>query len=186
LEAWTCIILPRICTLSSASGLDPLSVVWNALVKEECDPQGRENNFRSYCPVHRGDARSLSVGEGSDGRVLTTCHAHGCSYREIMNSLGLQESDGFPDGHKLASPARRWRPKVEATQAFLNSLNLAGITWARTRNDNFYWAQVCPACGAPRMWINRVDTRRYQLSCENGCESEDIKMAIDVRAVLVA
>lgn len=54
------------------------------------------------CPVcqpeGRSDQRSLSVGEGSDGKVLLHCFKGGCSYRDIAVAAGLRSrSFAFAD-----------------------------------------------------------------------------------------
>lgn len=62
------------------------------------------------CPAHEDRNPSLSVSQGDDGRILLNCHA-GCTSTEIVESLGLQMSDLFPEtGHprtgKTQSPSR--------------------------------------------------------------------------------
>jgi hypothetical protein len=52
------------------------------------------------CPAHHDRDPSLSVGVGDEERVLLHCHA-GCSTAEILEALGLRESDLFSsNGHK--------------------------------------------------------------------------------------
>jgi 5S rRNA maturation endonuclease (ribonuclease M5) len=50
------------------------------------------------CPSHDDSPRtpSLSVGQGSDGRILLKCFA-GCKPEQIVSDLGLQMSDLYPD-----------------------------------------------------------------------------------------
>lgn len=40
------------------------------------------------CPCHEDTHASLSIGEGTDGRILLYCHA-GCGYTDIRDALGL-------------------------------------------------------------------------------------------------
>lgn len=47
------------------------------------------------CPAHEDRNPSLSIGEGSDGRVLLNCHA-GCSLDAILRALHLDERSLFP------------------------------------------------------------------------------------------
>ena len=45
--------------------------------------------YRARCPAHGGDNKTaLAIQEGEDGKVLLHCHAHGCSYEEIVRAWG--------------------------------------------------------------------------------------------------
>src|SRR5262249_51337398 len=48
---------------------------------------------------------SLSIKEGSDGRVLLHCHA-GCSIDDILRALGLARRDLFPASLPLSAPTQ--------------------------------------------------------------------------------
>lgn len=58
--------------------------------------KGGHGQWTARCPAHDDRQNSLSVGEGSDGRVLLRCHA-GCDVEKIAAALGLTASDLFPD-----------------------------------------------------------------------------------------
>ena len=60
------------------------------------------NEYQARCPAHDDKNPSLSVTE-SDGRILVHCHA-GCSYKEIINALGLRDGDLFLDNDNLDPP----------------------------------------------------------------------------------
>jgi hypothetical protein len=47
------------------------------------------------CPAHDDSTPSLSVSEGSDGKVLIVCH-RGCSLEAILSATGLDHADLFP------------------------------------------------------------------------------------------
>ena len=55
-------------------------------------------NFMARCPCRNDDNNpSLSVSEGTDGRVLVHCHrGNGCDASEICASVGLTISDIMP------------------------------------------------------------------------------------------
>ena len=55
-------------------------------------------NFMARCPCRNDDSNpSLSVSEGTDGRVLVHCHrGNGCDASEICASVGLTISDIMP------------------------------------------------------------------------------------------
>lgn len=53
------------------------------------------SSYSCRCPAHNDLNPSLSVTEGSDGRVLLTCHA-GCSVEDICAAIGIAVADLFP------------------------------------------------------------------------------------------
>ena len=65
------------------------------------------NQFLARCPVHDDHTQSLSVGMGTDGRVLLHCHA-GCPTNSILSALGLDVGDLFSDqaGVPVQAPVR--------------------------------------------------------------------------------
>lgn len=56
---------------------------------------GQGNQYSARCPAHDDKRASLSVSTGRDGRILLHCHA-GCAVTDILDALGLKESDLFP------------------------------------------------------------------------------------------
>jgi putative DNA primase/helicase len=64
------------------------------------------NGWSALCPVHDDNIRSLSIGEGEDGRVLLKCFA-GCPVEDIVDTPGLEMRDLFPDAQtKTATNAQ--------------------------------------------------------------------------------
>ena len=57
------------------------------------------------CPAHNDRTPSLSINEGTDGRVLIKCHA-GCCLENILTATGLTKADLFPE-RPSARPKRR-------------------------------------------------------------------------------
>jgi putative DNA primase/helicase len=55
-----------------------------------------DSGWTARCPAHEDRNPSLTVAEGDDGRILIRCHA-GCETAAILNELGLQLRDLFPD-----------------------------------------------------------------------------------------
>jgi len=66
------------------------------------------NGWVALCPAHDDRTASLSITEGTDGRVLLKCHA-GCSVEKITEALGLTTADLFP-----TKTEGRGVPKTEA------------------------------------------------------------------------
>ena len=55
------------------------------------DVTERGGEHRAPCPAHDGKSKdSLSVKLGDNGKPVVYCHS-GCSYEEIMISLGLRD-----------------------------------------------------------------------------------------------
>ena len=75
-----------------------------------------ENQWVARCPAHDDRHASLSLGVGTDGRILTHCH-RGCTVFDIAESLQLDVRDLFGDtdrqeqpvfcGGRIRLPARR-------------------------------------------------------------------------------
>lgn len=59
-------------------------------------PQRSGHGYMARCPAHDDQNPSLSIGEGSDGKILFTCFA-GCTFEAICTSLDLQTKDLFPE-----------------------------------------------------------------------------------------
>lgn len=70
--------------------------------------QGREPQWLALCPAHDDRAPSLSIREAEDGRILLHCHA-GCSAVEVIDALGLEWADLFPEGVSAYSKPQRQR-----------------------------------------------------------------------------
>lgn len=56
------------------------------------------SNWAAHCPCRNDDSNpSLSIGQGTDGRVLVTCHrGSGCTVDEICEAMNIQKSSLFP------------------------------------------------------------------------------------------
>jgi hypothetical protein len=65
----------------------------------------RDDGWEARCPAHDDRHASLTVAEGTDGRVLVRCHAgDGCTFEEIVAAAGLKPADLF---EARESPSRR-------------------------------------------------------------------------------
>jgi hypothetical protein len=61
------------------------------------------NGWIARCPAHDDRSPSLSLGEGSDGRVLLYCHA-GCTLDAVCAALGIRINELFNDPTKTSKP----------------------------------------------------------------------------------
>jgi hypothetical protein len=65
------------------------------------------SGWMARCSHHDDKQASLSVKEGSDGRVLLHCFA-GCGTADVVVSAGLAFVDLFPPGSRERHPPRVW------------------------------------------------------------------------------
>lgn len=64
-------------------------------------PRRQSYGWLARCPAHDDRRSSLSIGTGTDGRVLLKCHA-GCSVEDIAAAVGVQLNQLFADEPKQA------------------------------------------------------------------------------------
>jgi hypothetical protein len=72
--------------------------------------------WQARCPAHEDRSPSLSIGSGSDGRILLHCFA-GCSHLAIVAALGIAVRDLFagpPPSREQVLKARQERARVNA------------------------------------------------------------------------
>lgn len=162
--------------------LDPLQNMWDALHQAGCEPLGDPHSFDAFCPGHGGRShRNLHVGEGSDGRVLLTCHA-GCDWRGITSALGMDGRALFPVGHRngrRARPAPRTPLPLSEGAAFLDSLLRAGFVWRA-----MVALPRCPYCEGQRcvVWVHEAGG--LDVECPDGCLADEVRRAIETRAAI--
>lgn len=73
------------------------------------------SGFSFCCPAHDDRQASGVLSEGNDGRALICCHA-GCSTNAVVQALGLQIADLFPEDRAVNAP--KARPEVIATYSY--------------------------------------------------------------------
>ena len=62
-------------------------------------PGAGQNQYIARCPAHMDQHQSLSIGVGSDGRILLNCFA-GCDTEEIVEAMDLTMKDLFVEQPK--------------------------------------------------------------------------------------
>lgn len=68
--------------------------------------------FNALCPAHDDKSPSLSISEGEGRKILLKCFA-GCSTDAILNAIGLEMKDLFPDnGLSLVRTSTNFPPVV--------------------------------------------------------------------------
>jgi hypothetical protein len=164
-----------------------MQAVYEACEARSLEPKGPQHKFTCRCPAHEDRDPSLSVCEGADRRALVHCFA-GCDPGDVVQALGLQWGDLFPDRHRNAG-SRSYVPSPPVqnenpVEAILAALGVLGIAWHRTSDTRMYVADRCPGCDERRpgaLWIfnNRIHVcgeyvDQARLTCFNGCTFEAI------------
>lgn len=97
---------------------------------EKVRPGG--SGYTARCPAHDDRSPSLSVCEGSDGRILLYCHA-GCSFEDICSSLSIDPRDLFNDAYR---PVRISRP-AQVSKTTRQALPEPEIATLETRHAGY-------------------------------------------------
>lgn len=96
-------------------------------------------NWVACCPAHEDRSPSMTIAEGSEGRVIVRCFA-GCTIEEIVDAVGLGWEPWFPPkpiANDFAPPIRRRYPAADVLEALhtesqivaVSAMNLAqGVT----------------------------------------------------------
>jgi hypothetical protein len=79
------------------------------------------NGWQVRCPAHADRSPSLSIREGSDGRVLLHCFA-GCSVESLCQALKIRVSDLFSEPGTMQSKPRAVREAEKAIATFRSCL----------------------------------------------------------------
>lgn len=91
---------------------------------EHCKQTG-DRKWMARCPAHRDNGPSLSITEGSDGRVLVHCFA-GCGALDVISAVGLEWADLFPeDLTQNYQPAIRRRTPSQQEQVDRLTIDIA-------------------------------------------------------------
>jgi putative DNA primase/helicase len=69
--------------------------------------------WTARCSTHEDKRNSLSITEGSDGRVLLKCFAN-CTFEEICSAKGWKSSDPFAQSNGNENRARKSSPRIVA------------------------------------------------------------------------
>lgn len=73
-----------------------------------------KDSWLACCPAHGDKNPSMTVSEGSDGRVLAHCFSHGCGIDDIVASVGMEVKDLMPENlgyHRIKPLAMSVNPR---------------------------------------------------------------------------
>ena len=94
------------------------------------------SGYTAKCPAHDDRRASLSVSEGSDGRVLLKCHA-GCSCEAVAHAMGVKMTDLFPNRPQPQADIIRRTPETE--YVYKNLRNEPVFKKVRYAGKQFVW-----------------------------------------------
>ena len=95
-------------TNSTNSTEQNLSATLETIIsKTKAKRQG--DGWQGCCPAHNDKTPSLSIHEGTDGRVLLKCHT-GCGVENVVSALNLEMADLFPE--------KETKPRYEIEQVY--------------------------------------------------------------------
>lgn len=88
-----------------------------------------KGSWIACCSGHDDKNPSMTITEGSDGRVLAHCFSQGCSIEDIANGAGLSVSDLMPEnvGYHRLKPVRRSFNAMDVLYAIRSDLTLTLI-----------------------------------------------------------
>lgn len=97
-----------------------------------------KDRWRAICPAHesRNRTQSLAIRELPDGTCLVKCFA-GCGAADVVNAVGLQFSDLFPERHVAPTEARKagraghWHAAREALQVLRTEVLIVALAAER-------------------------------------------------------
>lgn len=83
-------------------------------------PRRSGKGWVALCPAHDDKAASLSISEGTDGRVLLNCHA-GCKTADIVGTIGLTMNDLFPPKQRPTTPSAERKQRLVKTYDYVDA-----------------------------------------------------------------
>lgn len=97
--------------------------------------KGGNGQYLARCPAHDDKRASMSISTGQNGKILLHCHA-GCTVPEILDAMGLKETDLFPNRQK---PTQE-RPKVVARYNYTDEQGRLLNQKTRFADKTFSWS----------------------------------------------
>lgn len=99
---------------------------------EKVRPVSR-NAWTACCPAHNDDKPSLAVREVETGQILIHCFA-GCSVDQILDSLGMDITELFPDEQKNLQPLKKKFFPMAVLQLVRHEVVIVGLAAIDLKN----------------------------------------------------
>lgn len=78
----------------------------NAILLKFRNVRESGSGYMACCPAHEDGSASLSIGTGTDGKILLNCKA-GCTFDAVITAAGVSARDLFPQVAAPSKPASR-------------------------------------------------------------------------------
>ena len=119
-------------------------------------PKKSGDNYICRCPAHDDNSPSLSISEGTNGRILLKCHA-GCEIEAITAALDIKPADLFP---KDQQP----KPKIVATYPYHDPEGQLRFEVCRYEPKDFRQRRPDPDKPGQWLWsLKGIDPVPYRL-----------------------
>lgn len=137
--------------------------------------------FRARCPAHEDRVASLSLDEGTDGRVLLHCHA-GCHVEAIVSAIGKTMADLMPPRPPRAASRKAASVTTTAcgslTAVFLDPADAQALSGRRVAKLG-----ICPQCHGPVQVIvldepSAPDGPLAVAYCLSGCSADQLVLGL--------
>ena len=99
--------------MNATTRIKPIHRLINRLKLKGLRSQATASGFQAQCPAHDDQRESLSIAEGTDGRVLLKCHA-GCEAKTVVAALDMSLADLFDNS------AGQTRAEVDSIYRYQN------------------------------------------------------------------
>ena len=95
------------------------------------------NSWMACCPSHGDKNPSMTVSEGTDGRILVHCFSHQCGIDDITSAVGLEVKDLMPEnlGFHRIKPLRMGVNPKDALCAVRDDMQ-SFLIWAKMIQRN--------------------------------------------------
>ena len=130
---------------------------------KSCQSNGK---WTARCPAHHDKKNSLSISEGSDGRVLLKCFA-GCHTEDVMSCIGLSMSDLFEkkENTPQSYPTDRKRGSMKIIETYDYTDETGKLLYQVCRTDDKQFPQRTPEGNGGWIWgLNGQQPVLYKLS----------------------
>ena len=95
--------------------------------------QSGPNRWTARCPAHDDRGPSLSIAD-HDGKILLHCFA-GCEAHAVVEAMGLQLTDLFPEPLPLSRPMRRPFPAMDVLDCLAEESKIVYLVGRDIRED---------------------------------------------------
>jgi hypothetical protein len=131
------------------------------------------SGWTSRCPAHEDKRNSLSITEGSDGRILVKCFAN-CTFEGICAAKGWKPSEFFAQSNGNGKRAHKPSPRIVAEYDYQDESG--GLLSQNVRYEPKDFRQRRPDCNGGWIW-NLDGVRRVLYRLPSVMAASDVLFA---------